>query len=181
MDETMRIQGDSILHSFRYIQRKKGMKGLEQVVSQLDYKPEDIYPERWYPVDMHLRLLEIADKSFDYKDYPVCSRMGFNRAKEMGFLKSPGKRMDPIEIFERVRDKWLRFSDFGRIELRNVEEGQADIYLCKCPSHPLYCQRMEGFFTGILLEVCKVNEAEVKQIKCASDGEEYCKFEARWK
>jgi predicted hydrocarbon binding protein len=40
---------------------------------------------------------------------------------------------------------------------------------------------MEGFFTGILLAVCKLKEAEVKQVKCASDGDKYCKFEAKWK
>lgn len=176
----MRIQGGTILHTFNYVKRKKGREGLEQVVAQLDYKPSDIYPERWYPIEKHLKLLEIVDRDFDYKDYPVCSRIGFNRAKEMGFLKGSGKKIEPIVIFEKVRDKWSRFSDFGRIELRNVDEGQVDIYLCKCPSHPLYCQRMEGFFMGILVEVCGVKNPEVKQVKCASDGDKHCVFEARW-
>jgi hypothetical protein len=181
MDKPMRIQGDTILHSFKYVKRKKGRKGLEQVISQLGYKPSDIYPERWYPIEKHLKLLEIIDRNFDYKDFPVCSRIGFNRAKDMGVLRGAGKKTEPMVVFEKVRDRWGRFSDFGKIELRNIDKGQVDIYLCKCPHHPLYCQRMEGFFTGILLAVCKLKEAEVKQVKCASDGDKYCKFEAKWK
>lgn len=181
MEKTMRIQGDTILHSFRYIKRKKGRKGLEHVAAQLDYKPSDIFPERWYPIEKHLKLLEVVDRDFDYKDYSVCSRIGYNRVKEMGFLKGSRKPIEPMAVFEKVRDRWSRFSDFGRIELRNVDNGQVDIYLCKCPSHPLYCQRMGGFFMGILVEVSKVNVANMKEVKCASDGDEYCMFEARWK
>jgi hypothetical protein len=180
MEKTMRIQGDSILHTFDYIKRKKGIKGLEELITESKINPKDVYPERWYPVEQHLRLLELVDKKFHYNDYPVVSRIGFNRAKHIGFLNSPFQKVEPEAIFKQVKDRWSRFSDFGRIELRNIGEHQADIYICNGPSHPLYCQRMQGFFMGILLTVCKVKNADVEHIKCKSSGNKYCKFEARW-
>jgi predicted hydrocarbon binding protein len=61
-----------------------------------------------------------------------------------------------------------------------MNNSHVDIYLCECPSHPLFCQRMEGFFTGIIIAVCKVEGGEVEQVKCSSSGDRYCKFEARW-
>lgn len=181
MEKEMRIQGDTILHSFNYVKRKKGRRGLEMVVKELGYSPEDIYPGRWYPVEKHLKLMEVLDRNFKYNDYPICSRLGFNRAKGIGFLGGHHQKTDPHVIFGKVKEKWARFSDFGRIELRNMEEGHVDIYLCKCPSHPLYCQRMQGFFMGILLEVCRVDEAYVEEVKCTSRNNNYCKFDARWK
>lgn len=180
VDQQARIQGENILHAVSYVKRKKGTNGVNKIASEVDFDLEKIFPEGWYPFEWYLQLLEHVDKMFGYSDYSVSSRIGFDRARTISFLKHYKENPDPISAFETVAKLWSRFNGFGRVEVQVTGDCGADIYLRDYESHPLYCQRMEGFLAGILIAVCRVKEGKVEKTECVSMGKDCCKFKAAW-
>ena len=180
MTEQRKIVGDNIKHAINFFKRKKGINGLSELSSEIDYDIKNIYDERWYPIEMYTQLLEIFEKKFDYNDYSVSFRIGFDRSKQIGLLKNDNKKVDPKLAFAKVQKNWWRFINFGRLELREIDDNHLNIYICDNINNSLYCERLRGFFAGILREVCNMAGPKVKKVKCNSNGNKYCKFEASW-
>jgi hypothetical protein len=180
MSEQAKVMGENIIHAVNFLRRKKGANGVTEVAKQVDFDMTNIFLERWYPVDNYIKLLEILDKKFDYKDYSASFRIGFDRSRQIGLLNDGGINPEPKAAFGKVQESWWRFNNFGKIELKDVDEKHIDIYICDNIDNTFFCERMRGFFAGILREVCKKDEPKVKKTKCTSSGEKYCKFEATW-
>lgn len=180
MEDELLISGDNIIHALEFIRRKKGEEGLNWVVCETGQAINDIYPEKMYPLEQYIALLEVIKGNFEENDSSVISRIGFDRAKTLEFFEYHKKKTDPITIFNLMKQHWSRFYDFGRIEVRNTSNSSVIIYLCDYPANPVYCQQMEGFISGIITAVCFRNDAVIREVKCKGKGDRYCKFMASW-
>jgi hypothetical protein len=181
MPKQMQITGENIIHAIEFYKRKRGTDGLVELSGELDFDVNNIFEERWYPIEMYTKLLENFDNKFDYTDYSVSFRIGFDRSRRIGLLNNGGGNIDPRKMFKKIKENWWRFNNFGKVEYRELAENHVNIYLCESIEHPLYCERMRGFFAGILREVCRQKEPRIKKTNCLSCGDKYCKFEATWK
>ena len=181
MDNEVLISGDNLLHVLDFIKRKKGLEGLNWIVHDLGSDMKDIYPDKMYPFEMYIQLLEAVHTNFEYSDSKIISRIGFDRAKTLSIFESHKKKADPITIFNIMKKHWLRFNEFGHIEVRKSGEFSASFYLCDYPVNPLFCKRMCGFLEGIISAVCNLKGAKVEEVKCISRGDKFCKFETSWK
>ncbi|UCE37724.1 MAG: 4-vinyl reductase [Thermoplasmata archaeon] len=181
MNEQLRISGDNLTHALEFIRRKKGIEGLNWIVSETGKTIEDIYPEKMYPFEMYIDLLEVINSNFEHNDPNIIFRIGFDRAKTLEFFEYHKKKTDPITIFNMMQSNWSRFNDFGKIEIKKESESSATIYICDYPANPLYCKRMEGFLEGIISAVCGRNDAFVEEVKCRGKGDKFCKFETSWR
>ncbi len=180
MEDELRISGDNIIHALEFVRQKKGEEGLKWVICETGQGISDIYPEKMYPLEQYLGLLEVIKSNFEENDSFVISRIGFDRAKTLSIFEFHKKKTDPITILKLMQKHWARFNEFGRLEVKSKDNSSALIYLCDCPANPVYCQRMEGFIRGIITAVCFRNDAVVKEVKCKGKGDRYCKFMASW-
>ncbi len=180
MNNKLLISGDNLLHVLDFIKRKKGLEGLNWIVHDLNCDMKDIYPEKMYPFEMYIQLLEVVNTNFEHSDSSIISRIGFDRAKTLIVFESHKKKADPITIFNLMKKHWLRFNDFGHVEVREPSDSSASFYICDYPANPLYCKRMSGFLKGIITEICNLKDAKVEEVKCMDRGDKYCKFEASW-
>jgi len=176
----MKITGDNILHALDYLKRKKGTNGVDAVIRQLDFDIMSTREEGMYPLEHYHQLLEKIDEVVSQKKYSVAERIGYDRAKKIGFLKYKGQTMEPLDVFEKIRSHWSRFNDFGRFNIKQAEDNKAHVILSDYEGDPLYCQRMNGFIKGILVEVCGKRDARVIETSCVCNGDKDCTFEASW-
>lgn len=180
MEEQLRISGDNLIQALDFIKRKKGEEGLNWIVCETGHGIEDIYPEKMYPLEQYIELLEVIQSNFERNDSAIISRIGFDRAKTLEFLEYHKKKTDPITLFNLMKQHWSRFYDFGQIEVRNTDKSSVTIYLCDYPANPLYCQCMEGFLSGIITAICDKKDAVVQEVRCKGKGDRYCKFMVSW-
>lgn len=176
------ITGENIIHAVNFYKLKRGIDGVNALSSELSFDINNLYEERWYPIEMYTQLLENLDKKLEYNDYSASFRIGFDRSKRIGILNNNTiGQIDPRKVFKKIQSNWWRFNNFGKVELREIKENHVNIYICENIDHPLYCERMRGFFAGILRDVCKQEDPKVKKSKCMSKGDNHCKFELTWK
>lgn len=176
----MKIMGENIIHALDFLKQKKGSDGVNRVKQELKYDQKEFFLERWYPIEMYTKLLETLEKKFDYNDYSISFRIGFDRSKKINLLKTGGEDQNPYLAFEKIKKNWWRFNNFGRIELKEIDDNHVDIHIYDNISHPLFCERMRGLFAGIVRDVCNKKETRIKKTKCINEGGKYCKFEATW-
>lgn len=181
MDNKLLISGDNLLHALEYIKRRKGLEGLNWIVCDTGCDMESIYPEKMYPFEIYIQILEVIKANFEYTDSTIISRIGFDRAKTLTFFESYKNKTDPITIFNLMKKHWYRFNDFGRFEVKESGDFSASIYLCDYPGNSLYCQCMRGFLKGIISAVCNMKDVKVEEVKCLGEGDRYCKFETSWR
>jgi predicted hydrocarbon binding protein len=180
MEDELRISGDNIIHALEFIRRKKGEEGLNWIVCETGQGISDIYPEKMYPLELYIELLNVIQSNFEDTDSTVISRIGYDRAKTLTIFEFHKKKTDPISILKLMQKHWSRFNEFGRFEVKSKDNSSATVYLCDCPANPVYCQRMEGFIKGIITAVCFRKDAVVREVRCKGKGDRYCKFMASW-
>ena len=181
MTEQKQITGDNIIHALDFFKQKKGTEGLNELDAEVEFDIKNVYEERWYPIENYIQLLEKFDKKFEYKEYSISFRIGFDRSRRIGLLNNNNGKINPKLALGKVQENWWRYNNFGSVELKEIDENHLNIYICENINHALYCERMRGFFAGVLREICNQEEPKVKKTKCVSNGEKYCKFEASWK
>lgn len=178
--DRMRLQGEIILHAVGYLHRKRGSDGVDAVNRELDFELSDIIPEKWYPFEWYMDVLEHTSTVVNKKGHSMAARIGYDRSKHVGFLKIPQENLKPLWVLGSVKFKWSTFFDFGHVELTKCEPSSVDLGLFDYTSHPQFCERMNGFLKGLLREVCGLENASVEETKCICNGDECCLFETRW-
>ena len=176
-----RIQGENILHAIAYLKRKRGSDGIAQMSPRLSFDIANIMSERWYPLDQYTEMLEIIEDMLGYEDISPAERIGYNRAKTIGFLKKEGQSPEPVQVIERVAAYWHKFNDFGVIKITNAEDKSMVIDFWDYEGHPLYCKRTAGFFTGLLENACGLEGIKMEKTMCVCNGNEHCRYEIKWK
>jgi predicted hydrocarbon binding protein len=180
MAEEKQITGENIIHAINFFKQKRGSDGLNEIIPELDFDPDKVLEEKWYPIDMYTKLLKVLEEKIEYKDYSISFRIGFDRSTKMGIVENEIGKNDPFEVFGKIQEVWWRFNSFSRVELKKIDENHLNIYLCDNIKDEHYCEHMRGFFAGVIRELCKQNGTKVKKVSCISNGGKYCKFEATW-
>ena len=176
----MKIQGDKILHAVDYLHRKRGSDGVEAVSEELGFNLNTIHEEGWYPLDWYVDALGQITEAVNKKGYSVASRIGYDRSKKVGFLKVKKDKLEPLWVLKKVQQNWSLFYSSGRVEVIECGPSALSFEIHEYVSHPLFCDRTNGFVKGLLREVCGLKGAIVEEEKCISLGDSFCKFNIKW-
>lgn len=85
----------------------------------------------------------------------------------------------PDTLLQKGGAIWKTVYDRG--ELRTVKEGDgnARVILADFPSEPAGCARITGWIEG-MVELTKVRDVSVRQVKCFAKGAPACEWEITW-
>lgn len=177
---TMKIQGDMILHAVDYLHRKRGSEGVDAISGELGFNLNAIHEEAWYPLDWYVDALDQITKTLSKKGFSVASRIGYDRSKNVGFLKVEKDKLEPLWVLKKVQTNWPRFYSSGRVEIIECGPSALGFEIHEYASHPLFCERTNGFVKGLLREVCGFKDAIVEEEKCTNNGNSFCQFNIKW-
>jgi len=173
-DEEQLISGKNLVQIMDFIKHKWGSDGWERFARNQRFDPDLIYEERMYPFEDYIELLEKVQKEFHEEDIPF--KVGWFRARHLLLVK--GKKMDGMQLLTRVALAWRKFNSFGNIKVIQGDDRSLTITMSDLRSHPLYCQRMKGFF-GALTSDGKMDRCDITEEKCVCRGDDICQFVAR--
>ena len=163
------ISGENFIELREFVQYKWGSDGLDEYTKEIDL--DDIQEMRTYPfsayIDSIQKLLEM------FGDEAVAYEIGFYKGKRIG--KSISDIRDRVETLLRIESSWNDDNNFGEVITAKRTEDRTSVIIWRYESHPLYCERMRGFFHGLVSggrkESCSVDE-----IRCVCKGGEACEF-----
>ena len=156
------------------------MDGINAVHTEVDFEIQKIHPEAWYPFDWFIQSLKAISRIVNKSGYTMSSRIGFNHANEIAFLRSMDNEPGPIQALEKFQDNWEIFFDFGKIELWNKQESSVEIYISNYEPQPEFCEYMNGFLMGLLVLACQKKDSTVTETKCITKGDDGCLFKLDW-
>ncbi len=164
-----KLAGKNFIHVEDFIRHKWGTDGLESFKGQDSYKYDQIFEEKLYPFEDYVEILQNIQTTF--QDETAAYQIGLHRARNLLLAKGSGK--SGLEILDKVAFAWPKFNNFGEVKIEKHNDDKVSVILSDYESHPLYCERMRGFFTGVvsgaLKSTCYVNE-----VTCVCKGNEVC-------
>ena len=87
---------------------------------------------------------------------------------------------EPHRFFEQMTLLHGRFQNFGRSSYERAEERSGRIRAEGYEERsPVYCSSAVGYYSGAL-EMMKVPEPHVAEVRCQCAGDEVCLFEVSW-
>ena len=169
--EQQMTSGGTFLHIMNYIIFKFGTNGMNTFNKKNTLNFNNIFQEQLYPLEDYIKVL--SDLQDIFNDDNIAYKIGWHRGKTMMLGKGLGRT--PEETLEKVVSAWDKFNNFGAVSTKRIGENKISIILSDFQSDPIYCQRMCGFFGGIIsggdADKCRVSETQ-----CMCSGGASCEF-----
>lgn len=136
----------------------------------------------WYPLDLEARVIRAIDRTLGSGDLGLANAMGrFSAEHDLTTIHRIFLRMiTPAFAMEKLLELWPRYQDTGSWRLENAgtkhvighlsDWGHVDQALCLV---------LAGYIERTL-ELVGSKYARVDHVRCRSNGEPACAFEARW-
>ncbi len=188
MDEQeCKLKGTTFVNLVKYIQKKRGQRGVDQIFDILKKEAPDLYisstefkTREMYPEQTFLKLLEIVDKEFGNGDLKECYNFGYYDAHNLGimgfFISFLG---DPQYIIQKAPRSWFMYHNSGELKIRHLEPGLGIIEVHDNIKSKVLCSEMLGYFTGAA-EQTKGKNVCVEETRCRCDGHDVCEFTIKW-
>ena len=165
------INGTNFIQVADFIKHKWGQDGWDRFNKNHQEQCRIFFEERMYPFEEYIKYLQTIQEEF--KDEEVAYKIGWHRARHL--LLGKGKRRTGWEMLSIVAVALHKFNNFGRVEVGRPEEKTIVVRMSELESHPLYCQRMKGFFASLASEG-KKGKCEIVQESCVCRGDPACVF-----
>jgi predicted hydrocarbon binding protein len=169
--EKQMVAGKNLIQVQEFIQYKWGTDGLELFEKESQFRFDGVLEEKLYPFKDYIDMLDNAQKIFS--DDTIAYNIGWHRARNL--LLAKGTKQYGLEILDKVASAWTRFNNFGELTVKKHDDGKFSVFMTNFQSHPLYCERMRGFFTGLVSSL-KNQSCAVKEVNCINDGSDACEF-----
>lgn len=169
--EKQMVAGKNLLQVQEFIQYKWGTDGLELFEKESQFKFDGVLEEKLYPFNDYIDMLDNAQKIF--RDDTIAYNIGWHRARNL--LLAKGTKKYGLEILDKVASAWTRFNNFGKLTVKKHDDSKFSVFMSNYQSHPLYCERMCGFFTGLVSSLSN-QSCKVKEVNCINSGSESCEF-----
>ena len=170
-----------------FILKKGGEKKLKEVERELEEMGypllyDDVETMNFYPFGVRvLSLLAIA-KVFNLDSEGV-REVGAMAPKSSVLIRVFTKYFLSVgETLKKVGEIWGKHSTIGKAEAQEVneKEGYAIFHFSDFKFHPIYCDYLCGYLSGIItMTVSK--EVSVEETKCSFREGEIHEFKATWK
>lgn len=170
-EENQMTSGETFLHILDFIVYKWGTNGLNIYNKQNTINFNTIYKEQLYPLEDYIKALE--DLQDIFKDENIPYKIGLHRGKNLTIGKGMGR--NPLETLDKVISVWDKFNNFGDVKIKKHNENKLSIIISNYKSNPLYCDRMRGFFEGIVSGGSQ-DKCDVSETSCISSGCDTCEF-----
>ncbi len=167
--EDQLVNGINFLDVKDCIKRKWGTDGLDRFCRSSGFSFDGMNEERDYSFNQYINLIE--DLKEEFNDEDIAYKIGYHRSKNLQLVK--GMKRTRKEMLEAITKAWPRFNNFASLDLVVHEEDRFSIVMTKYETHPLFCDRMRGFFAGIA-NYGKMGEFKVEEVKCMNQGHGYC-------
>jgi len=169
--EDQMLNGENILHIEEFVKYKWGTEGLEDYRRESPFKFKDILKDKKYPLTTYILTLEILKSHFNNDN--IAFEIGWHRARNMQLVK--GKDKSGVEHLKKISTAWNKFNNFAELTITTINENKYSLKMSNYKSHPLYCERMLGFFSGLVCPDKKHLDA-INKVKCVNDGDEFCEY-----
>ncbi len=169
--EGQMVAGKNFLHIEDFIKHKWGTEGLDSFKSRSDIGNDKIFEEKLYPFEDYIEYLESVQNVFE--DKTSAYQIGLHRARNLLLAKGIGNY--GLEILDKVAIAWPKFNNFGKVDVEHITKTKVSVVLSNYDSHPLYCERMRGFFTGLVSGVMK-DTCYVQEVNCVCNGNKVCEY-----
>lgn len=181
------IRGISFKAIRRYVKETYGEEGLNKVLVNLPDEDKKVMsgkfdPMKWYPGKAIVRFMAVADKICGKGDYQLCYMTGRAAAEYAfgGIYKMFLELGKPQTVIRRGPLAWRLIDSTGDLELETLDNNSVKAKLVGFEDHhKAHCWHLVGYFQRVI-ELSGAKNVHVKELKCRSEGADYCEFEARW-
>jgi predicted hydrocarbon binding protein len=165
------ISGENFFHIEDFVKYKWGTEGLRSYKEQIELRVDKIYNEKLYPFEDYVECLRIVQNLF--KSEALAYEIGWHRARHLLLVR--GIDSQGIKVLEKVASSWNRFNNFGKVAVEKHDDNKISVFISDYNSNPLYCERMRGFFSGLVCSDKKKN-CNVNEVSCVRKGDKACEF-----
>jgi predicted hydrocarbon binding protein len=139
----------------------------------------------WYPFASFVDLNVQADRLFGKGDLALARELGRDAAKvNMPALYRLFYKIGSVEYaLDKIASAWRQHHDSGRLEMTMTPSsppGALVRLVDFAAPHPALCRSLEGFFTGSL-ELMRMNDVKVVEVRCRTRGAKVCEWSGTWK
>jgi len=186
MDEERHIKGTHIINVLKFVKNKRGIMGLENLLVRINQDhdkhqqiTEDSFTEKdWYPYELYLEFLVIADTICGNGDLSRIYEMGHRTVQNLGHLSYLTRKDSVFEFLHNGSDNWSKFYDFGGVEIVEEMEGKIIVRYQGFPDSKAKCQYFKGSIAG-MIDLCGL-DGKVEETACNAEGSKYCEFTITW-
>lgn len=166
-----KVLGENFLQIEDYVKHKRGSDGLDTLKEGCSYDFDDVLAGKFYPFEDYVDLLSsvkdiMKDDSFAYN-------IGHHRARTL--LLTKGIKNYGFDILTKLTSAWRGFNNFGEISVKQHGPRKVTLIIRNYESHPLFCERMRGFFTGLMAD-SNMESCTIKEIHCVCKGHKVCEY-----
>jgi predicted hydrocarbon binding protein len=166
-----KTSGINFIHIREFIGYKWGQDGLDIYNKHGNFKFDDIYEEKLYPFEDYVDILSNVQEIFE--DEQFAFKLGWHRGRNI--LLGINSLDDRLNILSKVMSSWKKFNNFGEVSIKKHDKSSVSVVISNYDSHPIYCERMRGFFSGLICGDLK-GSCSVKEKKCVCKGKTDCEF-----
>jgi predicted hydrocarbon binding protein len=169
-----------------FILKKGGEEKLKEVEKEMEKMGypllyNEVEAMNFYPFGVRvLSILAIA-KVFNLDDEGV-REMGMLAPKASVLIRVFTKYFLSVEqTLKKVGEIWGKHSTVGKAEAQEVngKEGYAIFHFSNLKSHPIYCNYLCGYLSGII-EMTVSKKVNVEETKCSLKEGDVHEFKATW-
>jgi len=166
-----KTRGINFTHIREFIGYKWGQDGLDIYNKHGNFKFDNIYEDKLYPFEDYVGALSNVQDIF--KDDKFAYNLGWHRGRNLLLVNN--SLDNRLNILDKVASSWKKFNNFGEVSIKKHDETSVSVVISNYDSHPLYCERMRGFFAGLVCGDLK-GSCNVKEKNCVCDGKTDCEF-----
>jgi len=182
-----KIKGVHLLNVINYIKHKRGVLGLNVFLKTInegkaipEHADETSYIEKeWYPYELYLKFLELADQITGKGDLSKCYDIGLQTLQNLGHLSYVARAPDIAEFVETAQKSWRNVYDFGHFEYTMEGDKKMIFQYHGFPPNKAKDQYFKGSLMG-MMDLCKL-DGNVELTKSNTSMDDYTEYVLTWK
>ncbi len=181
-----KIKGVHLLNVIDYVKHKRGIQGLNEFFKMVNegssfhdiIKGDNIIPKNWYPYEIYLKFLRVADLITGNGDLSKCYDIGYQTLQNLGHLSYLTRAPVVLDFMKLASDNWNTVYDFGRPSFEVVNDNAIIFIYHGFPEDKAKCEYFRSSLAG-MLTLCGL-EGEVEEIECNTEGDDHCMYQITW-
>jgi predicted hydrocarbon binding protein len=179
-------KGAVVLSTIDFLRGACGTDGIDRILGRLDEddrrRIEGVQATDSVPLDRLYRLWRAADEELGPDDPAWMERAGAHSIESAGVQLYGGilRKPSPAEFLMQPISLFRLFYQSGAMEVVERENARAVLRLVGFPAaDTLFCRRQSGGLRRAV-ELAGGDAAEVRHVRCATEGDAFCEWELRW-
>jgi predicted hydrocarbon binding protein len=179
-------KGAVVLSTIEFLRSTRGTAVIDRVLQRLDEEDrqevEGVQATDSVPLERLYRLWHAADEELGTEDPAWMERAGAYSIESAGVQLYGGilRKPSPAEFLMQPISLFRLFYQSGSMEVVERENARAVLRLVGFPAvDTLFCRRQSGGLRRAV-ELAGGDAAEVRHVRCATEGDAFCEWELRW-